>query len=160
MVYDNCIVVDSPQSLLYCKIAQPFQPQFKFQAAFGLPWGLQTSATWQNLPGNERNAIYTATNEVIAPSLQRNLAAGANATVPIDLIPPMTQFEDRINQFDGRIGKTLRFGRTRVQANFDVYNLFNANPVLSLNQNYGSAWLTPTSILAGRLFKISAQLDF
>jgi len=72
----------------------------------------------------------------------------------------MTQFEDRINQFDGRIGKTIRIGRARLQGSFDVYNLFNANPVLGLNQNYGPAWLTPTSILAGRLFKVTGQIDF
>ena len=97
---------------------------------------------------------------MIAPSLGRNLAAGANATVQIDLIPPATRFEDRINQTDVRFGKTVKIGRTRVQGNFDMYNLFNANPVLTLNNTYGRAWLTPASILAGRLFKVSMQLDF
>jgi hypothetical protein len=160
MVYDNCFVINSPQSLLYCKVAWPFQPQFKLQGVFALSWGLQASAAWQNLPGNEVTAVYPATNAQIAPSLGRNLAAGSNAAVQIDLIPPATRFEDRINQTDVRFGKTVKIGRIRAQGNFDMYNLFNANPVLGLNNTYGRAWLTPTSILAGRLFKVSMQIDF
>lgn len=68
--------------------------------------------------------------------------------------------EDRINQLDGRIGRRFQVGRIRVLGSIDVYNTLNANPVLSLNQNYGPAWLTPTAILAARLFKVSAQVDF
>jgi hypothetical protein len=42
----------------------------------------------------------------------------------------MCRFEARTNQSDGRIGNTINFDRTRPQGSFDVYNLFNANPVL------------------------------
>jgi hypothetical protein len=157
MVYDNCVVIDSPQALRFCKVTQPFQPQFKVQGLFPLLWGIQASTTWQNLPGNEISAIYTRTSAQIAPELGRPLST---STVSIDLIPPGTMFENRINQLDARLGKSVRIGRTRVQGNFDMYNLFNANTVLGLNNTYGQAWLTPTSILAGRLFKATINLDF
>jgi hypothetical protein len=45
----------------------------------------------------------------------------------------------------------------------DMYNAFNAAPVLTYNQTYSpttTTWLTPTSVLAARVIKIGAQLDF
>jgi hypothetical protein len=48
--------------------------------------------------------------------------------------------------------------------NFDLYNLFNANPVILENPAYG-AWLpgvgrAPNGVLQARFFKIGAQFDF
>ena len=43
---------------------------------------------------------------------------------------------------------------------FDIYNLFNGNPVISMNNTYGSAWQRPTVVQVGRLFKFGAQLNF
>ena len=46
--------------------------------------------------------------------------------------------------------------------NLDMFNALNANSVLSLNNAFGGAtpWLTPQSIMQGRLLKISGQFDF
>ena len=44
-----------------------------------------------------------------------------------------------------------------------MYNALNANPVLTYSQTYNPAtttWLTPTSVLAARVIKIGASLDF
>ena len=43
--------------------------------------------------------------------------------------------------------------------NVDLYNAFNANPVVLLNNNY-AAWQVPQGILQSRFVKLSAQLDF
>ena len=47
---------------------------------------------------------------------------------------------------------------------FDVYNVFNANTVLALNNRYSvtgtNPWQQPTSILGARLFKFGVQFDF
>jgi outer membrane receptor protein involved in Fe transport len=48
----------------------------------------------------------------------------------------------------------------RIVPEVDVYNLFNANPVLVMNTTYGPQWLQPTVVLPGRLFKFGVQLDF
>ena len=46
----------------------------------------------------------------------------------------------------------------------DLFNAFNARPVLSVNTRYsgatGGSWLSPTSTLVGRLIKFSVQLNF
>jgi hypothetical protein len=77
----------------------------------------------------------------------------------VNLVSPGTMYGERLNQVDLRFGKVLSYGRTRTAINLDLYNAFNANPVLSLNNNFG-AWQAPTSILTARFLKISAQIDF
>jgi hypothetical protein len=41
----------------------------------------------------------------------------------------------------------------------DIYNLFNASPVLDENPNY-AAFRRPTEILLARFVRFSAQFDF
>ncbi len=146
----------------FCKVTNPWrgQTQFKLALNYTLPLGLQASATYQNLPGIPIQALLPATNAQIAPSLGRNLSAGANAVQSIALIQPGTMFEDRITQLDVRLSKRISIGRFKVQGQFDIYNAFNASPILSENFTYGSAWLRPTAILGARLFKFGTQIDF
>src|SRR5262249_38109638 len=73
----------------------------------------------------------------------------------------------RVNEFDFRVSKIVRFGRGRTNIGVDVYNLLNSAAVLTYNQTYSptvtsgpTAWLAPTSVLTPRFPKISAQIDF
>ena len=157
----------APRTQPFCHAVLPFkgQSQVKFSGAYPLPWAFQASATYQNLPGIPIAATYVASNAVIRPSLGRNLGqCGANPTctgnVVIDLMPPNTQFEDRITQLDVRLTRAFTFGRTRVVGIFDVFNALNASPILSDNTRYGTSWLQPTEILAARIVKLGAQLSF
>ena len=68
-------------------------------------------------------------------------------------------FEDRLTQLDLRLTRIFRVGRSRLQGNLDVYNLFNGASVLGLNSRYGPSWLQPTAILGGRILKFGFQLD-
>jgi len=61
------------------------------------------SATVQSIPGPQILATAVVPNAQIAPSLGRNLAAGANATATVQLVAPGTQFGDRLNQVDFRV---------------------------------------------------------
>jgi hypothetical protein len=162
----TCFVVNSPGDMRFCDDTPPYLTQLKFFAVYPLPWwGLRTSATYQSLPGVPISASYVATNAEIAPTLGRNLgscrgSATCNGNVTIPLIAPDTLFGDRMHQVDFRLGKTIRVGRTRVEAQFDLYNLANSNAVLAINSRFGPAWLNPTQVLPGRLAKVGAQLTF
>jgi hypothetical protein len=180
-VTNNCALKDLPNivvnatysanfnpvgSTAFCEFTIP-QNQVKFAGSYPLPrWGLQVSATFQNLPGVPRTASYVATNAQIAPYLGRSLgqcgfSATCNGTVTIPhLFPPNSVLEPRQNQLDVRLSKLFQMGRMRLQPRFDVYNLFNASDVQSLNTRYGATWLNAGSILAGRLVKFGAKLDF
>ena len=124
-----------------------------------LPYDFQVSAAFQNIPGIPIAASYVASNAEVRPTLGRNLS-GSAANVIVDLIPPGTMYEPRITQLDARLTRTFRFGRTRIQTNFDLYNLFNASNVLAMNTRYGPQWLQPSQIMGGRLFKLSGQVNF
>ena len=173
-VEDTCLVVDSPQTARsgFCKVERPWDAatQVKFLVVYPLPWDLQASAVYQNVPGIPITASYVATNAQILPSLGRNLgscrgAATCNATVTIEMIPDNTLFEPRLQQVDLRFSRIFRLGgRVKVRGNFDLNNLLNANSVLNMNTRYslpnGGQWLDARQILSGRLAKLGAQLDF
>jgi hypothetical protein len=170
-VTDNCVVVDSPQDARpgFCRTARPWgaATDVKFLVVYPLPYDIQTSAIYQNSPGIPITANYVVTNAVIAPSLGRNLsdcavgAATCNANRTIPLIPDNSLFEPRAQQVDLRFTRTFRLGSTRrLRPSLDIYNLFNAATVLSMNTTYGSAWKDVTQILNGRQLRIGAQFDF
>jgi hypothetical protein len=151
------------QSTQMCHLETPFLTQFKMFGSYTLPWGIQASGTFQSVPGAAISANYVATNAQIAPSLGRNLSAGPTGTVTVNVVAPGTMYGDRLNQLDVRFAKIFKLSRTRLKAMVDLYNVMNGNPVLSWNNTYGTngaTWLTPLSILPGRLVKFGAQLDF
>jgi hypothetical protein len=76
------------------------------------------------------------------------------------VVEPNTMFGDRIDQLDIRLGKILRFGKTRTNLNLDIVNAMNSNDNLAYSPTFGATWPAPTSVLTARLFRISAQLDF
>jgi hypothetical protein len=158
---NNCDVVtklDNP-SPLYCEQNQKFLTNLKFLGQYQIPRiDVQLVGTVQSLSGPPIAANYTATNAVISPSLGRNLAGGAN-NVTVNLVEPGTMYGERRNQVDFRLVKVLRFGRTRVMPSLDLYNVTNANPVLTQSSTYAN-WLQPQEILNARFAKISVQLDF
>jgi len=151
----------------YCDVRPPFMPNVKALIVYPLPWwGLQTSATYQGLPGPQILANATVRNADIAPSLGRNLSScpvtgTCNTTVSVGLIPPGTDYGERLNQVDFRMAKTFDFGGgRRMQGIVDVYNLFNGAAVITHNNTYGTAWLRPTQILQARLLEFGFQFEF
>jgi hypothetical protein len=139
----------------------------KFLVVYPLPWNLQTSAVYQNIPGIPITASYVATNAEIRPSLGRNLAAcpsqtaaTCTSTVTTELIPAGTLYEDRLQQVDFRVSRLFRMGRARLRGNVDVYNLLNASNVLNEVTAYGLRWQDVVQVMGGRLFRLSAQFDF
>jgi len=79
----------------------------------------------------------------------------------VQLIPPGALYGDRLNQIDFRLSKSFQVQRgPRVQAQFDLYNLLNGNPVIAQNNTFGPNWQRPTVIQLGRLVKFGMQLNF
>ena len=176
---DNCSVVDRPD--FYLETAAPnvndrfcatsnSQHQVKINATYPIAWGIGASAIYQNLPGSERVATQAISNAAIAPSLGRNLsgcpAVGVcTATRTIALLEPFTNRERRASQLDVRLTKSFNLNASaKFRVGFDIYNLMNRDDVLVLNNSYANSTATglwrPSSILAARLYKFNARIDF
>jgi len=186
--------------LSFCETTEPFLTQFKAVAAYTLPRyaalpatlartlnNVQVAATFQSIPGVSKAATYQMTNAEFQTPALSNLGraiSNSNNGKSIALIHQgASLYDDRHNQLDLRIGKVLRYGRTRTSLNFDLFNVTNADTVLSRNTRLSkvtggaapsagaanqaiqadglahSLW-APTSILQARFFKLSATFDF
>ena len=169
---DNCDVIANDQGAVFggaapgagpsvrgCHVQAAFLTQVKLLGTYLVPViDMNVAATVQSTPGPVLAANRQFSNVEIIPSLGRPLSAqAANAT--INMLLPGDMYGDRVNQFDVRLGKTIRFGGRRAAVNLDIYNLFNANPVMQENAAY-QVWRTPQRIMDARLFKISGQFDF
>lgn len=190
-----------------CEVKEPFRTSLSGFAAYTMPrfsmlpdWlativeDVQLAATVKSIRGNEMSATYFMTNIEFARSCPSRLADTscstlgrflANQTQPgdnrqISLVAPATLYDDRHNQVDLRLGRIFRVGRSKMSLNFDVFNAFNANPVLGRNNtlgqsatpgayaasqqqqadgSYNSLWV-PTNILQPRFARLSVTFDF
>lgn len=145
----------------HCRVDPPFfRPGWKLSGAYTLPYDVQISGFWQNLPGVPILATWNAPASAVEPSLGRPLAGGAG-TAEVHLIAPGTLFADRLNQLDVRVSKIFRLDAGReVRLMLDAYNLLNDDAPLAVNDTYGSQWQVPESILLARFVKFGAQFTW
>ena len=168
---DNCSLIAAQPQLVgstpveYCHNESGWQPQVKFLANYELPWyGLRVSGNFQSLPGPAIQAGVIYTGAQLAPALGRTFSAGAAGQKTVNAFVPNTVFGDRLNQLDIRFAKIFKIGGSTLDADFDLYNAFNSDASLSLTNGYsgtnGGAWLKPTAIIQGRIFKAGIRWDF
>ena len=146
----------------YCNWSTGMEARVTALAAYIVPKvDVSTSATFRSDQGERLEANRAFSTAEVAQTLGRPLSGSAsNATV--NLIEPGSMYGDRLNVLDMRFAKVLRWGRTRTNVGFDVYNILNLNPVISSNYTFvpGGTWLRPNSILSARFVKFSAVVDF
>ena len=147
-------------SQLYCDATGTFLTSVKFLASYTVPRiDVQVSGNFQNLPGPEIIAAYVVSSAEVAQSLGRRLA-GRRRNVTVNLFEPRSMYAERTTRLDLRVGKILRFGRTRAVVSVDLYNALNSSAVLGQRDVFGSSWLRPEAIYPARFAKIGLQLEF
>ena len=150
----------------YCRYAPGVTTRFTSTGTYTIP-KIDTlfSAVLTSSPGLPLAANWTVSSAVVAQSLGRPLAGNA-ANVTVNLLQPGQMFSDRVNELDLRVGKALRFGRTRLNVALDLLNALNLSTILVPNQAFipGGAWLTPTGsqtpVMTARTAKFTVQYDF
>ena len=158
-----------PRNSDYCKVSPKLWDgigsQAKIQVVYPLPYDITVSAAYKNLPGIPITANYILTNAALAPILGRNLALGAAATATHAIVPAQgtvsaTLFDQRLNQTDVRLSKTVKVGGAKLQGVLDLYNVMNSRVPQAINATYGASFLRPSSLLGGRLWKFGLQVNW
>jgi hypothetical protein len=143
----------------FCHETGGWLTQAKFLGSYRIPRvEVQVSGTFQSLPGPPIFANYVAATADVRSSLGRDLSGGAR-NITINIADPGALYGERINQLDVRVAKILRFGKARMNAGVDFYNLLNVSTPVTLNNTFGR-WQQPTEILLARFVKLNLNLDF
>ena len=146
-----------------CEVAEKWQTQVRGLATYTVP---KADVLISGIFRFQPNAMLGPTDATVGTNgagLSANYSTTFNgAAQTVNLLEPGRHFGDRINQFDIRVGKILRFGGTRADVAVDLYNLFNSNTATALQQNFGdgTAFLQPTMILNPRVVKLNATVNF
>jgi len=181
---DNCSVVDPAiagdkallESLISaanvvsavstCHVDYPWLTQVKVFGSYTVPKAdVQVGLSYQSIPGINLSGTYQAPNADLArPVSQGGLGvlptgALANGTTVVSILRPDELYGPRLNQLDLRIGKILRWKRTRSAVSVDFFNLLNSATVTAVGANVSGNWLAPSGIVSARLMKFSYQLD-
>jgi len=147
----------------WCNTATGMVTRYSGLGSYVLPkLDVLVSGTFRSDQGAPLAANWVVSNALVQPSLGRPLS-NSLTSVTVNLIEPGTFYGDRVNEVDLRLAKILKFGRTRTNVGFDIYNILNSAAVLSYNQAYSpttTTWLTPTGVLQPRFWKFSVQVDF
>ena len=147
--------VEDPNSLQFCDYSQyhiPFQTLFKVSGMYPLPHDVHVSALFQHVPGTERIAIYNISKTEL-PTL-------VPTSVNIRLNEPGTLFNDTVNQLDFTVSKSFRQRLYEVRPELSLFNAFNANPVLTRTNKYGSDLGNPLTILPPRMARLGLTVRF
>jgi outer membrane receptor protein involved in Fe transport len=68
--------------------------------------------------------------------------------------------EGRGTQIDFRVSRRFSMNQLRIEPQFNIYNLTNANDVVSQTTRYGASWQNVTGLLPPRMVKLGVQIDF
>jgi hypothetical protein len=114
--------------------------------------------------GNSLSANYNVNSAILQAQTGRPLVPGLPQQT-VNLLLQGHTFPDRLSTLDLRVGKNLRFGRTKTNVAIDLYNLFNSNTGTVYNQTYdpvtnGSTWLAPTTVLNARFARFNVTFEF
>jgi hypothetical protein len=162
-------VIDNPENVRFCEQDSTFRPDIKINRSYALPFDVRVSGTCQAVAGPQVAATFAVPNSTIVSALGRPLSAcPATGVCPsIKSVAPLAPSSELLSMrqaFDMRFTKQQRVSRYRVQLNADLFNLFNANGIQSVNTTFSTAtntsWLNATGVQDPRQFQVSAQFDF
>jgi hypothetical protein len=176
-LYTTAGAILANQQLGSCAISEDWLTSIRGLASYTVPkLDVLVSGSFRSTPGvapaggtvgsngNSLSANYNVSSAILQAQTGRPLTPGL-AQQTINLLLQGHDFPDTLNSLDVRVGKNLRFGRTRTNVAIDLYNLFNSNTGTAYNQTYdpvtnGATWLAPTTVLNPRFARFNVTFNF
>jgi hypothetical protein len=153
-VFSTCDVEDA-NNLRFCDQSLsdvPFLTLFKLSGTYPLPYGVRVSASYQSTPGTERVINYQVVSAQV-PLL-------AQPSQNIRLNEPGSLYNDRVNQLDVNLTKSIRVNNVDIRPELGMFNLLNGSAVLSQVNTFGSTLNRVNTILAPRLFRVGVTVKY
>jgi carboxypeptidase family protein len=150
----TCQVTD-PNSQRFCDYTQfhiPFKTLFKLAGTYPLPYGFRLSANFQSLPGAERIVNYSVVKTILPTLTQTSVSVRLNA--------PGSLYYPTLNQLDVTLSKSFKTRGLSLRPELSLFNLFNANPVLTANNIYGPSLNNAITILSPRVARLGVTVKF
>jgi hypothetical protein len=147
--------VSAGNGFRFCDQVPPFRSLYKVSSGYRVPYDVQVSGTLQFRPGGSIASTYTFNSTAAGFAI----TGGGNLTVA-NVVDPTTQFYNYITQFDLRASRTFRFGRRRLQAFAEVFNVPNVSTILQVNTRIGPLYMNPQLIEQPRHLQLGAQFDW
>ena len=147
--------VEDANNLRFCDQSLsdvPFQTLFKVSGTYPLPYGVRVSASYMSTPGTERTITYQVTRTLVPLMTQ--------SSQNIRLTEPGSTFNDRVNQLDVNLTKSIRFNSVEVRPELGMFNLLNGSAVLSQVNAFGSTLGRVNTILSPRLLRLGVTVKY
>jgi hypothetical protein len=165
--HTNGCAQENPNDLRFCDETTPFRAIYKLSGGIPLPYNVMISGNFQiyDAPGAGLALVapYFRANYVVnAANAGRTITGGqtAPASINVNLLPPNEIYQEYFKIVDVRFSKTMTIGRTRMTPLAEFDNIFNIRSINAVTQNYGSNWLSPTSIQRGRNIRFGVQIRY
>ena len=119
-----------------------------FAGSYSAPWDIQLAWNYRARAGNPLVATARATG----------LVQGSESIYAYERGDERTEAITKLLDFNVR--KMIDLGGSRFEIGVDAANIFNAQPALALNTNFGSRYLQPDGRLTPRIIRFTAKLLF
>jgi hypothetical protein len=157
----------------------PFRSTATSRTTGGTSWTVTNTGTTAVYPTVNGQAYCPACPNGVAPwAANQRIIPGTvrgtdqSATITARLIPygAEGQYTDRVNQLDLKLAKTVGVGRVKIAPTLEIFNAFNANPVILQRLTTWNAPAVvggviqpnttnqPSGILNGRILGVSATV--
>ena len=152
----------------YCHNAPGFVTKVTGIATYNVPKvDVLVSTTFRSDQGAPLAANWNPSSATILNPILGRPVAGNAPFLTVNLVNPGQVWGDRVNEFDLKLAKVVKFKNLRSNIGIDIFNVLNSNAILNYNQTYSptvpagpGGWLAPLQVLTPRFFKLSAQIDF
>lgn len=134
----------------------PYQNSVKIGGDYPLPYGVQVSSAIRVVPGAERIITYSVPPAAFtAAGLTRTQAVTVRLNNPGSLYYPHTTIMDL------GLGKWFNLpNHLRVKAGLNIYNLFNPDTITTQVNTFGPTLGNPQTVILGRFFRVSTQIEW